>query len=384
MGGERQIALAEEIRLYTTCDKLPNAWGDLLPEGHFLQKEQLAINEAAQLPDVGFLYALVFKNGIAVAAAYFQVLSLKANHLNATGIPKWQHHLWRLFAGITCPKLLVAGHLFRHDVASFYAAPSLAAYEAFLCYRAAINKAMKQVCAAAILVKDLPENQVNYFQHFEPEYLLLRNDISMELEIPAEWNELADYENALKHKYAQRLRKLRQSWQSLEIRALTTSEITANKDQLYALYRQVSDHQQVRMGFLSPDFFPLLRRFYGDDLKVWGVYADGKMIAFLSAWTKGDVFDMFYIGFDYERNAALFLYFNILFFSLEQAILLKKKKLILGRTALDAKARLGCRPRYLSTFIYIKNRRIRNYVIRAQQQMTTQEGSWESRHPFKK
>jgi hypothetical protein len=93
---------------------------------------------------------------------------------------------------------------------------------------------------------------------------------------------------------------------------------------------------------------------------------------------------MFYIGFDYDRNAALYLYFNILFFSLEQAILLKKKNLVLGRTALDAKARLGCRPRYLSTFLYIKNRNIRNYVVRAQQQMTTEEGAWESKHPLKK
>jgi predicted N-acyltransferase len=225
---------------------------------------------------------------------------------------------------------------------------------------------------------------VNYFQHFEPEYLLLRNDISMEMEIPAEWDSFADYENALKHKYAQRLRKLRQSWQPLEVKELDEAAIIAQKEELYNLYRQVSDHQQVRMGFLNADFLPSLRRFYGDALKVWAVYEDGKMIAFLSAWVKDDVFDMFYIGFDYDRNSVLYLYFNILFFSLELAISFKKKKLILGRTALDAKARLGCRPRYLSTFVYIKNRRLRNYILHAQQRMTVEEGSWESKHPFKK
>ena len=92
---------------------------------------------------------------------------------------------------------------------------------------------------------------------------------------------------------------------------------------------------------------------------------------------------MFYIVFDYSRNDSLQLYFNILFFSVEQAIRMGKKKLILGRTALEAKARIGCKPVYLSTFLYIKNPLVRNLMLRAQQSIAANEGEWENRHPFK-
>jgi hypothetical protein len=62
---------------------------------------------------------------------------------------------------------------------------------------------------------------------------------------------------------------------------------------------------------------------------------------------------------------------------------LKKPLLILGRTALDAKARLGCKPHYLSTFVYIRSRPIRLAVLAIQNTSQQQEGEWEQRHPLK-
>jgi hypothetical protein len=92
---------------------------------------------------------------------------------------------------------------------------------------------------------------------------------------------------------------------------------------------------------------------------------------------------MFYIGFDYKRNTELQLYFNILFFGVEQAILEHKPNAIFGRTALDAKARLGCKPRYQSTFAFVRNRWIRMITLRIQNNSQSQEGAWEQRHPLK-
>ena len=68
---------------------------------------------------------------------------------------------------------------------------------------------------------------------------------------------------------------------------------------------------------------------------------------------------------------------------MEQAIRLKKKKLILGRTALEAKARVGCKAKYLSTYLYIKNPVLRNVITRLQNNINDMEGEWENRHPFK-
>ena len=369
---------------FTSVEALPAAWDASLPDKHFLKQSSLLAHQQAKLPHLQTIYACIRQRGNIIAMAAFQVLTLQEEHLNPSALKGWQRTAWRMFSKGLKPKLLVAGQLFRHDICSFHWQESVAPFEAFNLYKNAIDSALKTHCAQAVLVKEPPALLVPYFQHYAPEFLLLRNDSSMQLSIPEEWETFADYEKSLKHKYAQRLRKVRQSWQGLEVSALTTKEVIENSETLYQLYLQVTNNQPVRLGLLSKDFLPELKKHYGEKLKIWGIFEGGRMIAFASAWVQDASFDMFYIGFDYARNAALQLYFNILFFAIEQAIALRMPQLILGRTALEAKARVGCRPEYLQTFLYIKNSFLRKMVTRLQQRFTEGTGEWENRHPFKK
>lgn len=374
-----------ELRMewYADASLLPEDWDAGLPAGHFLQAASLAVHEAARLPHLRTIYCLIRLRDTVVAQAAFQLLHLQPEHIREGALKPWQSRLWRLFTKGIRPKLLVAGQLFRHDVVSYYWNGSVASFDAFQWYRQALDEAVRKFCAHAVLVKEPDPALVPYFLHYAPEYLLLRNDSSMQLQLPEEWHFFSDYEKSLKHKYAQRLRKVRQAWQGLRVTELSADAVAAEADTLYGLYLQVTNNQAVRMGLLSRDFLPLLKAFYGSRLRVWGIYEADAMIAFASAWVQEDSFDMFYIGFDYERNKELQLYFNILFFSIEQAIALRKPQLILGRTALEAKARVGCRPEYLNTFLYIKNPLVRTAIGRLQQKLGEGSGEWENRHPFK-
>lgn len=205
----------------------------------------------------------------------------------------------------------------------------------------------------------------------------------MQMPISDQWESVQDYEKSLKHKYAQRFRKLRQAWASLTIKPLDANDVARESEAIFSLYSQVTEHQQVRMGLLSKEFIPVLKNSHPEKLAIWGIYEGDKMIAFTSAWVQEDSYDMFYIGFDYERNNEFQLYFNILFFAIEQAILLKKSELILGRTALEAKARLGCRPVYLNTFLHIRNPMLWRIVAMLQSKLGESGTEWEQRHPFK-
>jgi hypothetical protein len=371
------------LRLFTSVNELPREWDGLIPAGHFLSADHLKVSELSRLPDIRFFYVLISDKDKPVAAAYFQLLSLQKKHINDKLVSKQQSLLWSLFTGAARPKLLIAGHLFRHDICSFYWDSELSSFDAYQCYKQAIDTTLKESGAMAVLLKDAAPELATYFQHLAPEFIFLRNDISMELEIPDSWTGMTDYEKALKHKYAQRFRKIRAAWNELEVKELSEQEVIAQKQKLFWLYNQVTANQQIRLGLLSEDFLVQLKTFYKEDLRIWGIYENGEMIGFYSAWVKGDVFDMFYIGFDYERNAGLQLYFNILYFSIEQALSFGKKKVILGRTALDAKARLGCSPHYLSTFLYIRNGILRNRVLSINSRSSAKEGAWEERHPFK-
>jgi hypothetical protein len=368
---------------FNSANALPPEWDQGLPIGHFLRRDSLKVHEGTKLPAVRTLYVLWIQQGLILARAAFQVIEVRDEHLSYEALPAWQAQAWKLFRRTLKPKMLVAGQLFRHDIQTVFFHPDVPPFDAFTWYRMMIGQALRRSHASAVLVKEPPAELVPYFQHHAPEYILLRNDSSMQMQIPSSWNQIGDYEKSLKHKYAQRFRKLRGAWKKLEVKELNAEDVRQRADELYALYLQVTQNQPVRLGFLSKEFLPDLKAFYGDELRVWAIYEQGKMIAFASGWVHQKHFDMFYIGFDYARNTELQLYFNILFFAIEQAILLKKRTVILGRTALEAKARVGCKPQYLNTFLYVHNPLLRRVITRLQDRFAESGSEWEQRHPFK-
>lgn len=370
------------LNVYISTTQLPKAWDSCLPTKHPLRSEALALYETIKLPDITCFYASFGDAEKPLAIAYFQLLNVLPKHLNTGLLGGYQASLAPFCLNVFRPSLLIAGHLFRHDMLTFYA-PNLSPIEAYRAYEAMIQAVAKKSCAMATLIKDVPNDLVQYFQNFAPHYTQLRNDISMEMPLPKEWTSFEDYEKALKHKYAQKLRKVRAPMKQLSIKKLSSKEVFENAATLFQLYKQVSSRQPISLGLLNEAFLPELKKANEQELKIWAFYEGEKMVAFASAWVHATCFDMFYIGFDYERNASLSLYFNILYFSIEQAILHQKGKLNLGRTALEAKARLGCTPRYLPTFLFVKNVCIRALVNSKINQQHEQEGAWEERHPLK-
>ncbi len=384
MSSCRRLLSRAGTRSYRSANELPADWDVNLPAGHFLLKDTLVADEAIALPDVGYRYAeLRSAQGQLLAQAAFQLLRLKPEHLNREAVSPWQYRAWNIYSVVAKPGMLIAGHLFRHDVQTFHYAGILPDYEAFRWYRDALRDMGRACGVQAVLVKEPPPAIVPLLLHYSPEFMLLRNDSSMQMAIPEAWTGIGDYEKALKHKYAQRFRKLRGAAAGLEIRELDLAAVRMHAASMFGLYRQVSGTQKVRVGLLNEAFLPALKAHYGDRLKVWGFYAGEELVAFASAWVYPDRLDMFYIGFDYGRNADYQLYFNILFFAVEQAIRFSVPKLVLGRTALEAKARVGCRPEYLNTFLYVTNPLLRNLVTRLQARFTESGGDWEQRHPFK-
>ncbi len=371
------------VDIYTDAAAFPPDWNATLPEHHPLRQQESCARDAVLTDHITPIYAAVYAGEKPVLLVSFQVLRIRNPHIDTRKMKRWQRQLWEVFSRIQKPRLLVSGHLFRHDFPAIYFPENVPVFEAFKAYRQALRTAARQTHADAVLLKDTPEVFQSLVQHFTPQYRLLPGDISMELTLAEDWQTLADYEKALKHKYAQRMRNIRRAGAGLDIRELDTAAVVENAGALHRLYLQVAQNQPLRLGFLPEEYLPFLKRRFPEIFRVWAFYEAEKPVAFASAWQHPRVLDMFYIGFDYERNRERQLYFNILFSAIERGISLGVPKIIFGRTALEAKARLGAKPVYLHSFLYIRNPVARAVVDKLQTSLAENEGDWESRHPFK-
>lgn len=89
----------------------------------------------------------------------------------------------------------------------------------------------------------------------------------------------------------------------------------------------------------------------------------------------------FYLGMDYEANARLPIYHALLLAVIEQAITWRCKRVSFGRTALEAKSRLGCQPE--KTHIWVRHRvPMLNFLVQQLMKNATHEEP-PQRNPFK-
>ena len=377
-----------QFKVYHSLRDLPASWDETLDASHALHSSKIGVTELANTPDIKNYYVQGFcPNNELIFQAYAQQLQVHSGQFNLSGnrLKQW---LIKSSIDIVKPKMLVAGNLFRHDVQMLeFHKPTLNLLDRSRIVDAAIDYMMKYTKSQGVFLKDIPRAIAKYFLT-KKEYQRMDSDIAMHLDVPNRWQSFEDYQNDLKRKYRNRAKGTRKNFANVETKNLSLAEIEEYKKEMHALYKQVTKNQVVSMGELGVDFVPELKKSLGDKYQVTGFFINEndseKMIAFSSAIIHDGVHDMNYIGFDYSLNQKYSLYFNILFHCVECAIANRCSKLLLGRTALEAKAIIGCEPDYHYTFYKLKSRFINEIVknITARFENRLGEG-WQNRHPFK-
>ncbi len=213
-----------------------------------------------------------------------------------------------------------------------------------------------------VLIKDiLSDAGPGLNQLTELSYRQVETEPNMVLSIAPEWNSHKDYLASMASKYRSSANK-----QILEPVAEAGAELRIIDDvsryatRIHELYLQVHENASVRPFTLSPD--------YWQSLHEWGKLADGtsrvcfiglfkqgKMLGFIVTLKDRDDCVAYHIGFDREAannaDAPVPIYLRLLHASVEQAILMKAKRVLFGRTALEPKAALGAKPEPMSIML---------------------------------
>jgi len=234
-----------------------------------------------------------------------------------------------------------------------------------------------------ILVKDLDPAAAAEAQALERfSYRALATEPNMVLELSPKWRRFEDYLAALASKYARSVRGTAEELEQAGCTSELLTDVAGAAEALHALYLQVHLAQPLRLFTLEPGFLPALARAHGDALRVSVIRRGAEFLGFVTTLKSGDTALGWFLGFDKQAALSLPLYLRLLHLSVGDALALGCRRLSLGRTALEPKARLGARPQPLS--LYVRHRLPAfNVLLRALLGAVHPEQAPE-RDPFKK
>ena len=336
------------------------------------------------IPGSGFRYAIIYKQNRPVLFTYFQLFTLTSRNFSFENNKGFVKGIFRFFIDLKKIKVLISGNALRTETACYcFDKNALNKEEAAELIASVAEKIADDEKATALVLKDMPvsTHAVKWLEG--KDYHTPWEDKVMVMDIDSRWTALQDYVAVLSRKYKTRANKILAAGSRLITKEFTEQDIVTNEKEINLLFKKVVDNQSFFLIQPLHDHFSQLKKVYKNDFTILGFYDGDKLVAFYSAFISENTYELYYAGFDYEHNGEYQLYFNILFTGLEQAILLKKKQLKLGRTSFDAKASMGAKAIGMPYFLKTPN--IPDVVINwfANYFSSLEDNKWMQRNPLK-
>lgn len=344
--------------MYNSIDEIAAKWDSILPANHHLLSLQLRVLEKSGLRDVSFYY-LVFSNkeNEVLAVAYFQNIPFTREHY---AFPLSKNIFLKQIESLITKKgfrILVLGNLLRINAPGlFFDEKKFTPSEIFSLLEEFYMTLGSQ--PDAILIKDWQFEQGNeWTKRFK--YLPWQADLTMKLKLNPEWKTLDDYIGSLRHRYAQRYRKMRRMLSPVIRKELSEDQITFFEAELSQLYLNVVHKQSIRLLIVNGEYFIEMKKSLGNRFMIMGYFLGEKLVAFSSNISHQNHWELHYIGLDYHFSKRHNIYFNILYDAIGDSIEASKLELELGRTARITKAMIGAEPVYFNNYVRFKNRTAR-------------------------
>lgn len=322
----------------------------------YLNRPYLRVLEKAAPENLRGRYALIFGGGSRPLAA----VAAQSVHISAARVQKKSDSRRR--QAVAAPfsrveeRMLVCGNLLswgQHGVAF---APGADRRELWPAVAEALYRLRRADRLSGdtdlVMVKDIPDADAadaDALARFS--YRPLETDPDMVLELSPKWRTYADYLASLNSKYRKSARQIEKDVEAANCRVEALADVEGSAEELHALYLQVHEEARLRLVTLKPEFIPALAAAFGDNLRCTVIRRDNQMLGFVTTLRDGETAVGYYIGFDRATNAGTPIYFRLLQAVVDDAIKLGCRRLSLGRTALEPKARLGARPAPLRVWV---------------------------------
>ncbi len=205
------------------------------------------------------------------------------------------------------------------------------------------------------MLKDLPIYYPGRRQQLQRGWIPLEFDPEMLFHLDPAWEDLADYQLQLNTKSRTKVKRVLKISGSFEISDWSTEKVLENADALIELYRSVFDRSGFRLGQLHAEELIESKRFWGDDFVVKGYELEGELVGFQCAYLGADELEAFFVGFTPGLVKSHAIYQRMLIEFIRLGIMTHRKRINMGRTALDVKSSVGALPQRLQCDVHFRN-----------------------------
>lgn len=298
-----------------------------------------------------FFYIIVYNQGAPAGATSCFLMDYPLDAAVSGPFKKLTNFIRRLAPRILNPKILICGLPMgqgRIGIAGEPIGVMRAIYEG-------MEKIAEEEKAGIIAFKDFASSYNNTLDDFLKDgFFKVQSLPSTEMDIS--FDSFDQYLNSLSSVTRSGLkRKFKKSDAKVKIDLEVTDELKADAlAEVYALYMQTYQRQDVSFEKIPPDFFRNISRNMPQETKffLWRIH--GRIVTFAYCLVSEDYFIDYYLGFDYslahDNNLYLIRFRGLLNWCIKNKI----KKYEMGPTSYEPKRRLGFN--FIRLYIYAKHR----------------------------
>ena len=329
----------------------PAHWDALAAQTVFLSRAYLQVLESHAPANIEPRYALAYDQGRPVAAMLFQRVLVGGERLRK---PHAKSLLDKPMAGLQ-ERLLVCGNLLVWGARGVALAPDV---DPALLWHG-VGEAMYRLRRGDKLLGESDIALVKDFCGKAPAvreslrllgYRSVDTEPDMVLSLAPGWQCFDDYLASLTSGYRSSAKKLLKDCAAggISLRAIDAAEMATRQHELHALYQQVHQAQGLRLASLQPGYLPAMAQALGDGFVCRVAEVQGRAVGFVTAVKDGPTALGYYIGYDRQTNQQAPVYLALLQSTIQDALRFGATRLSLGRTALEPKAKMGCKPEPLA------------------------------------
>ena len=365
-GFERRQAVRAPTGLrFAFADQLSalnaTAWDEATEsKGLMMSRPYLEALEGAATPNVEHRYALGFDGALPVLAMAMQILDVSIDRLRPASAKSVIEGLdTAALEHSVRQRVLVCGNLLSAGLDGV--ATTLGSALAFR----AVGEVLYRVRRAEklnghtnlVVVKDLSASQRDESRALESlGYRVMEGGPTMVLPLEPAWSAHDDYLGSMVSKYRSAVkRKVFAPVLEAGCRLvrLSVEEVDRHAERLQTLHLAVQDNASLRPVTVSSAYWPAMARL--TETNVFNAIMRGdEVLGFLLVQVDGDETRAAQIGFDRDAAKDLPLYLRLLHTAVEVGLERRSVRVVLGRTALEPKARMGAKP--VDTFIWVRHR----------------------------